>query len=59
MLVLATVYAISPVDIVTDAAPVVGWIDDVFIISMAIFNTLQKASASDITWLSKIAKALK
>jgi len=34
--VLTVVYVISPVDLITDIIPVIGWVDDVVIVSFAV-----------------------
>lgn len=34
--VLTVVYVISPLDLITDIIPVIGWVDDVVIVSFAV-----------------------
>ncbi|MFP9113519.1 YkvA family protein [Flavobacterium sp. RHBU_3] len=56
--VLSVVYAISPADIIPDI-PVVGWIDDFFIVSAAGLNLLEKTTDETHQTLKKILKTLK
>lgn len=34
--VLTVIYVISPLDLITDIIPVIGWVDDVVIVSFAV-----------------------
>lgn len=40
-IVVALVYLLIPVDVVPDAVPVVGWIDDAIAILVAVANTIR------------------
>ena len=42
--VIALVYVLIPVDLAPDAVPVVGWIDDIIAVLLAITNGLLFAS---------------
>ena len=42
--VAALIYTLVPIDIAPDAAPVIGWIDDIIAILLAIANGLHFAS---------------
>lgn len=56
--VLSAVYAISPLDIIPDI-PVVGWIDDFFVVSAALLNLLEHTTGRTHHSLRSILKALK
>lgn len=43
-LVVALVYLIAPIDLVPDAVPAIGWIDDIIAILVAITNAIRLAS---------------
>lgn len=43
-LVVALVYLIAPIDLVPDAVPTIGWIDDIIAILVAITNAIRLAS---------------
>lgn len=55
-MILATIYLISPLDIVPDFIPVAGQADDFLIFATAILNLIQK---SDDGFLANIAGMLK
>lgn len=56
--ILSAVYAVSPVDIVPDV-PVIGWIDDFFVVTAAGLNLLEKTTNESHQTLKKILKILK
>ena len=39
---LALIYDVSPVDIVPDVFPVVGWMDDILVTGLAFFNLIRQ-----------------
>lgn len=41
-LILALIYDISPIDLVPDAIPVIGWSDDVLVTLVAAFNLFRQ-----------------
>lgn len=47
VLFAALVYLVSPVDLIPDVLPVIGWLDDVGIVSLAFFGALRAAAAWD------------
>lgn len=56
--VLGAIYAISPLDIIPDI-PVIGWIDDFFVLSAAILNLLEHTTGRTHYTLRKGLKAAK
>lgn len=59
ILAIASVfYTISPLDIIPDI-PVIGWIDDFFVLSAAMLNLLEKTTGQTHHSLRQILKALK
>ncbi len=56
--VLSVVYAVSPLDIIPDI-PVIGWIDDFFVVTAAGLNLLEKTTDETHQTLKKILKILK
>lgn len=42
MLIIAFIYDVSPVDVIPDIIPFTGWIDDIFVTLIIIFNTYLK-----------------
>ena len=42
LIIIALIYGISPVDLIPDLAPFIGWVDDVVIILMSIINAYIK-----------------
>ena len=59
LLILAIVYTISPIDIISDIIPVAGWLDDFTALSTTVLNIIQKSFVDTNTLLSNIAKILK
>ncbi len=56
--VLSAVYAISPIDIIPDI-PVIGWIDDFFVVTAALLNLLEHFTGQTHYTLRSILRALK
>lgn len=56
--ILGVVYAISPLDIIPDI-PLIGWIDDFFVLSATILNLLEKTTGQTHHSLRQILKVLK
>jgi uncharacterized membrane protein YkvA (DUF1232 family) len=56
LLGLAVAYAVFPIDAVPDVVPVLGWVDDAFILISASLNTLEKTFANGSASLEKILK---
>lgn len=57
--VLSMVYMFSPIDILPDVIPVVGWLDDFVIAATGTLNLVQRTCQESMSWLSSIAKMLK
>lgn len=55
---LGAIYAISPLDIIPDV-PVIGWIDDFFVLSAAILNLLEHLTGREHYTLRKGLKYAK
>ena len=55
---LGLVYAISPIDIIPDV-PVIGWVDDFFVIAVTVLNLLEKEIGKVNQSLTTILKVLK
>ena len=55
---LGAIYAISPLDIIPDI-PVIGWIDDFFVLSAAILNLLEHTTGRTHYTLRKTLKVAK
>lgn len=47
VLLAALVYLVSPVDLVPDVVPILGWLDDLGIVSLAFFGAMRAAVAWD------------
>jgi uncharacterized membrane protein YkvA (DUF1232 family) len=56
--IVSVFYTISPFDIIPDI-PVVGWIDDFFIVSAASLNLMEKITGKEHQSLRSVLKALK
>jgi uncharacterized membrane protein YkvA (DUF1232 family) len=56
--ILGVFYTISPLDIIPDI-PVIGWIDDFFVLSAAILNLFEKTTGETHHSLRKTLKVLK
>lgn len=56
---ISILYAISPVDIVPDIAPVIGWFDDVVIAITGSLNLIQKTLVKGNQSLVTIIKFIK
>ncbi|MCH5221869.1 MAG: DUF1232 domain-containing protein [Muribaculaceae bacterium] len=58
-MVVAILYSVSPIDIIPDFIPVVGWADDILSLGTAGLNLLQSFTAKSNETLSSILKTLK
>jgi len=47
VLLLSLVYLVSPVDLIPDVIPFVGWLDDLGIVSLAFFGAVRAAAKWD------------
>ncbi|MBF0344797.1 MAG: DUF1232 domain-containing protein [Nitrospirae bacterium] len=56
---LAIAYDISPVDIIPDVIPVIGWIDDFFITTTATLNVLGSLISAQYAALAGLVRILK
>lgn len=59
LLILAIVYTLSPIDIISDVFPVAGWLDDFTALATTVLNIIQKGFIDTHTLISTIAKTLK
>lgn len=57
--VICALYAISPIDLVPDAIPAAGWIDDILIVLPGVLNAIQQSVNKTNEHLAKIIKILK
>lgn len=57
--VLGALYIVSPVDIIPDAIPVVGWMDDLLIAVTSVSTVLDSQLSQSNKTLSIMLKALK
>lgn len=57
-LIAAVAYTLSPIDIIPDI-PIVGWVDDFFILATSGLNMLEKQLGGISAGLAGIAKVLK
>lgn len=58
-LALALAYTLSPIDLIPDTFPVLGWLDDLSILSAAILNLFQQYHKDTHKQLAQILKYLK
>ncbi|WP_157150464.1 DUF1232 domain-containing protein [Brachyspira sp. SAP_772] len=58
-LILAIIYTVSPVDLVPDVVPVVGWLEDALFLIVGGLNGIQNGVLEDNSSLKKIIKFLK
>ena len=58
-LILAVIYTVSPVDLVPDALPVLGWLEDALFLIVGGLNGIQNGVLDDNNSLKKIVKFLK
>ena len=58
LMFLSIAYLLSPVDIVPDI-PIVGWVDDIFIITIAGLNLLQGYASEGNSSLAQLLKFVK
>lgn len=57
-LIIGLIYFFSPVDLIPDI-PVVGQVDDFFVLLTGSLDTIQRTCQDSISWLSHIAKLCK
>lgn len=57
--ILSTIYAVSPIDLATDAVPVVGWLDDIGFLAAATMNAIQQFTRDQNSSMVKILKYAK
>ena len=57
--VLGLIYAISPIDLLPDAIPVAGWVDDILITVTSGLNLIQSYLKESNEHLAKIVKGIK
>ncbi len=55
---LGAVYAVSPLDVIPDI-PIIGWIDDFFVLSAAILNLLEHTTGKTNYTLRSVLKVFK
>ena len=55
---LGLLYAVSPIDIIPDV-PVIGWVDDFFVIAVTVLNLLEKETGKVNETFGAILKVLK
>ena len=58
-LILAVIYTVSPVDLVPDALPIAGWMEDGLFLIAGLLNGIQNGVLDDNNSLKKIIKFLK
>ena len=56
---LSLIYTLSPLDLVPDTFPILGWLDDLSILSASILNLFQHYHKDTHKQLAKILKYLK
>jgi len=56
---LALIYTISPIDLVPDAFPILGWLDDITLLNVALLNLVEKYHEKTHTKLAYILRYLK
>ena len=52
-------YTVSPIDILPDAIPVLGWMDDLGVSAFAVLNVVQQFTSNQKSLLVKIVKYFK
>ncbi|MBO7480625.1 MAG: DUF1232 domain-containing protein [Bacteroidales bacterium] len=57
--VIGIIYAISPIDLLPDAIPVAGWVDDILITVTSGLNLIQSYLKETNEHLAKIVKGIK
>ena len=58
-LILAVIYTVSPADLVPDALPIAGWMEDGLFLIAGLLNGIQNGLLDDNNSLKKIIKFLK
>ncbi|MCF0215480.1 MAG: DUF1232 domain-containing protein [Fibrobacteraceae bacterium] len=56
---LAVAYGVSPIDLSPDAIPVLGWLDDFGILSVALLNLAQQFTADQNSSMAKVLRYAK
>ena len=59
LFILAILYDLSPVDLLPDVMPGVGWVDDLFITLSATLNLIEKSVGNISTTLSMLVRYVK
>ncbi|MBF0537667.1 MAG: DUF1232 domain-containing protein [Nitrospirae bacterium] len=59
LMLLALVYDISPVDIIPDYIPVIGWMDDFFVTTAAALNVVHALVSNQNSALTRLVGILK
>ncbi|MEI0526613.1 DUF1232 domain-containing protein [Brachyspira murdochii] len=58
-LILATIYTVSPVDLVPDVIPIIGWFEDALLLIVGGLNGIQNGvleANSSLRWIVKFLK---
>ncbi|WP_157152976.1 DUF1232 domain-containing protein [Brachyspira murdochii] len=58
-LILAAIYAVSPIDLVTDVIPVLGWFEDALFLLVGGLNGIQNGVVEANSSIRKIIKFIK
>ena len=59
LLIVSTLYTLSPIDLAPDAIPVVGWLDDLGVLSVATMNMVQQFAHDQNAVMVKFLKYTK
>ena len=59
LFILAILYDLSPVDLLPDVMPGIGWVDDLFITLSAALNLIEKSVGNISTTLSTLVRYVK
>jgi hypothetical protein len=59
LLIVSALYTLSPIDLAPDAIPVVGWLDDLGVLSVATMNMVQQFAHDQNAVMVKILKYTK
>ena len=58
-LILAVIYTVSPVDLVPDVLPIIGWFEDALFVLVGLLNGVQNGVVDANSSISKIIKYIK